>query len=112
MTTSHHQGHEAYKDPVCFKDLSYERGEKSDIFSFGVVLWEISSGKPPCEGYTENHRIFLYRQSGSRDPPVLDAPKEYIELYTKCWDDDPNKRPPCKEIYEQLNIFYLVIDQT
>ncbi|CAG8793539.1 3269_t:CDS:2 [Dentiscutata erythropus] len=34
----------AYMDHRCFK-LPPEYDQKSDIFSFGVILWEISSGK-------------------------------------------------------------------
>ncbi|RIB11350.1 kinase-like domain-containing protein [Gigaspora rosea] len=36
------KGMPAYMDPRCFKDLKYDK--KSDIFSLGVILWEISSG--------------------------------------------------------------------
>ncbi|RIB23443.1 kinase-like domain-containing protein [Gigaspora rosea] len=40
-------GMAAYIDPQCFFDEKYRRDMKSDIYSFGVILWEISSGKPP-----------------------------------------------------------------
>ena len=37
----------AYIEPQCFIIDNYKRNEKSDIYSLGVLIWEISSGKPP-----------------------------------------------------------------
>ncbi|PKY56236.1 hypothetical protein RhiirA4_476371 [Rhizophagus irregularis] len=34
-------------DPKKFSNRSYSLNEKSDVYSVGVLLWEISSGKPP-----------------------------------------------------------------
>ncbi|RIB09066.1 kinase-like domain-containing protein, partial [Gigaspora rosea] len=42
-------GMQAYIDPQCFENITYKRSKKSDIYSFGVILWEISSGKPPFQ---------------------------------------------------------------
>jgi serine/threonine protein kinase len=42
-----------YIDPKCFSrekknnNQMYSLNEKSDVYSVGVLLWEISSGKPP-----------------------------------------------------------------
>ena len=37
----------AYIEPQCYKINKYKQNEKSDVYSLGVLLWEISSGKPP-----------------------------------------------------------------
>ena len=67
MSTSKDERNMAYIDPLSFKNKSYKRGKQSDIFSLGVILWEISSGKLPCEGATTSYEVFLYRLNGSRD---------------------------------------------
>ncbi|PKC71487.1 kinase-like protein, partial [Rhizophagus irregularis] len=36
-----------YIDPNKFEQKNYKFNKKSDIYSLGVILWEISSGKPP-----------------------------------------------------------------
>src|SRR5437016_671324 len=105
MSTAHGEGHLAYIDPISLKDDSYRLGKKSDIFSLGVILWQISSGKIPCEGHTEIQEVITYRIEGSRDPSYPETPKEYIKLYTECWDEVPDMRPFCEEVYRRLKYY-------
>src|SRR6185312_2768364 len=104
MSTSKGEGNMAYIDPLSFKDKSYKRGKQSDIFSLGVILWEISSGKIPCEGVTTNYEILLYRLNGSRDSPFPGTSEQYIDLYSKCWDEDPNRRPSSETVNTLLKL--------
>src|SRR6185369_14437957 len=105
-STSKGEGNTAYIDPVTFENESYKRGKKSDIFSLGVILWEISSSKNPCEGRIQSFQIIVYRLKGLRDPPSAETPEKYITLYSKCWDSDPNKRPSSEVVYKQLKCLY------
>src|SRR6185437_12784750 len=98
------QGTLPYLDPRCLYDTSTKRDEKSDIFSFGVVLWEISGGKRPCDGLQYHNDIINYRLHGSRDAPVSETPEAYITIYSECWDDAPEKRPSCEQIFDRLSI--------
>ncbi|RIB24272.1 kinase-like domain-containing protein [Gigaspora rosea] len=91
-----------YKEPECLKDFSYERDKKSDIYSFGVILWEISSGKPPFQSMPK-YSIPIHIFQGNRESPVEGTAAEYVELYTKCWDEDPTKRPDIKSVIDILD---------
>src|SRR6185312_12729189 len=104
MSTSKGEGNMAYIDPLSFKDESYKRGKQSDIFSLGMILWEISSGKTPCGGVTTNYGILLYRLNGSRDSPFPGTSKQYIDLYSKCWDEDPNRRLSSETVNRLLKL--------
>ncbi|KAF0501370.1 kinase-like protein [Gigaspora margarita] len=92
----------AFIDPQCFKNPNYKRNTKSDIYSYGVVLWEISSGRKPFSNL-KRVQIAIEIYNGDRETPIEGTPHEYIELYTKCWDDVPAKRPEMKEIIEFFN---------
>ncbi|GBB89461.1 hypothetical protein RclHR1_16150002 [Rhizophagus clarus] len=96
-----------YVEPQYLHNSSYERDMKSDIYSFGILLWELSSGRPPFFDYIQKAfgliRIENKLLNGEREKPVTDTPLEYIQLYQKCWHDDPNLRPEINEAYKILS---------
>lgn len=91
-----------YIDPQAFKNNEYKLDKKSDVYSVGVLLWEISSERPPFEKSTNKVFTMLSIVTGNREQPVTNTPLEYQSLYIKCWDDDPKKRPSMKDVSEKL----------
>ncbi|CAB5347369.1 unnamed protein product [Rhizophagus irregularis] len=93
----------AYIDPKRLENYLYEYNDKSDIYSLGVLMWELSSGRPPFadENISDNLlRIDLI--SGRREVPAPDTPGEYLKLYKLCWDPDPNVRPTIYKVFSKL----------
>jgi serine/threonine protein kinase len=71
-----------YTDPKVFKLNELPRlDKKSDVYSVGVLLWEISSGKSP---FGDNYTIELCMQilSGRREQIIPNTPIYYSKLYT------------------------------
>ncbi|RGB37214.1 kinase-like domain-containing protein, partial [Rhizophagus diaphanus] len=91
-------GMPAYIDPQCYINNKYKRNKKSDIYSLGVLLWEISSGTPPFSKIPV-FRINLEIARGKREVPIEDTPIKYKELYETCWNGEPNQRPDIDEVY-------------
>ncbi|POG74938.1 kinase-like domain-containing protein, partial [Rhizophagus irregularis DAOM 181602=DAOM 197198] len=83
----------------------YSLNEKSDIYSLGVLLWEISSGQPPfyVEGEQYDIGLALDISQGHRETVVPDTPDEYVKIYTKCWDGEPDNRPTIYQVVDWLN---------
>jgi serine/threonine protein kinase len=72
-----------YIDPKIFMNSeNLKLNEKSDVYSIGVLLWEISSGCPPF--HEENYDLSLmYKISqGRREEIISNTPNEYSNLYT------------------------------
>ena len=95
-------GMPAYIDPQCYINNKYKRNEKSDIYSLGILLWEISSGKPPFSEIP-SYNVNLEIVKGRRESPVSNTPLEYQQLYENCWKEEPNQRPDIEEAHRVLN---------
>ncbi|XP_066587299.1 tyrosine-protein kinase transmembrane receptor Ror [Prorops nasuta] len=75
---------------------------ESDVWSFGVVLWEIYSyGLQPYYGYTNQEVIDMIR-SRQLLPCPEDCPTMIYSLMIECWHEVANQRPQFSEIYHRL----------
>ncbi|CAN8315474.1 unnamed protein product [Cochlearia groenlandica] len=72
--------------------------EKCDIFSLGVIMWELSTLRKPWEGVPPEKVIFAVAHEGSR-LEIPDGPLS--KLITDCWAE-PQERPNCEEILRGL----------
>lgn len=81
-----------------------QRTPESDIYSFGILLLEISSGKIPYHGYVHDDVLRVKVLSGMRPKTLLEDHLKYHELINQCLDAIPSKRPILSTIFEKLKI--------
>src|ERR1043166_7386694 len=65
---------------------------KSDIYSIGILMWEISSGQPPFNNHNHGFNLAMNIINGIRPKLIEGTPLEYRNLMEQCWDTDPLKR--------------------
>ncbi|MEE6474883.1 hypothetical protein FKM82_010524 [Ascaphus truei] len=71
---------------------------KSDVWAFGVTMWEIATrGMTPYPG-VQNHEIYDYLLEGHRLKQPADCLDELYELMYLCWRADPGDRPTFTEL--------------
>ncbi|CAH1765252.1 8629_t:CDS:2 [Entrophospora sp. SA101] len=94
-----------YSDPQYLGNIeSYSRNEKSDIYSIGVLLWEISSGHAPFADKSITSKcIIVAIILGERETIIKGTPKKYAEIYTACWQGKPDLRPHIHEVMRDLD---------
>ncbi|XP_066286882.1 uncharacterized protein [Branchiostoma lanceolatum] len=91
---------------------------RSDVWSFGVLLWEIVMfGKTPYPGMT-NHEVRDRIKDGYRMDRPRNCEDHMYDLMTTCWAEDPEDRPDFSgivlnlenEMEEKMDYFVLGID--
>jgi hypothetical protein len=87
--------------PEILNDNSQPYTEKADLYSFGLVLWEILTNKTPYEGKTTLQIVRLI-DMGERPKVPTDADPEFAKLIVDCWHSDPAKRPPIEAVFKRL----------
>ncbi|KAG0240350.1 hypothetical protein BGW41_007063 [Actinomortierella wolfii] len=76
----------------------------SDIYSLGVIMWELTSGRPPFSDNSELPFMLAFHiLNGLRETVVEGTPEEYATLYQRCWDKEPTARPSLDEIINTLD---------
>ncbi|XP_062617911.1 tyrosine-protein kinase Fer-like [Saccostrea cucullata] len=74
----------------------------SDVWSFGILMWEIfSSGELPYEGFT-NEEIMEKVTSGYKMSAPKGTPKKCDDLMLSCWKRNPDNRYNFSKIEEKL----------
>uniref|UniRef100_A0A8C9VAU0 receptor protein-tyrosine kinase n=1 Tax=Scleropages formosus TaxID=113540 RepID=A0A8C9VAU0_SCLFO len=75
---------------------------KSDVWAFGVTMWEIASrGMTPYPG-VQNHEIYDYLLEGHRLKQPADCLDELYDTMLSCWRADPQDRPLFTELRIRL----------
>lgn len=94
----------AWQAPECFQH-PFTYTDKADVYSFGMIMWEILTGKKPYQQYTGFKRdmnIIAHVKNGSAEIIGNDIPESYANIIRACWEPNPMKRPEMSVIIERL----------
>ena len=93
-----------YMAPEIFQGQKYTTA--SDIYSFGMIMWEVMTGRRPFWDKSHDTDLIIEIVDGLRPPIVTNAPEGYIELMKECWHSDPSKRPKANDIPRKIFAMY------
>ncbi|TDH01730.1 hypothetical protein EPR50_G00165680 [Perca flavescens] len=95
--------------PECINYFKFS--SKSDVWSFGVLMWEaFSYGQKPYKGM-KGKDVMQMIESGSRMDAPLNCPPEMYDLMKTCWTYKLDDRPGFSVVEPRLRKYYYDISQ-
>ena len=103
-----------YVDPKSFNNQNnstqiYSLNGKSDVYSVGVLLWELSSGRPPFidnKSYDDNLAAEILQ--GLRETVISNTPDDYVKLYTGKYSISDNINQTVHRLINLFTIYTLI----
>ncbi|CAM0955876.1 unnamed protein product [Alopecurus aequalis] len=102
LTTKTGKGTPQWMAPEVLR--SEPSNEKSDVFSYGVVLWELVTQKVPWDTLNTMQVIGAVGFMDHRLEIASDTDPEWASMIESCWDSDPQCRPSFQELLEGLQL--------
>ena len=94
-----------FRAPEIFRGEAY--GIAVDVYSYGITLWELMSGKQPYfekfeQGWTTREILDQVVYSDARPEFPAHCDRNLKKLAKWCWDRNPFERPTFEEIVSVL----------
>lgn len=76
--------------------------EKSDVYSYGVILWEIATEKIPWDNLNSMQVIGAVGFMNQRLEIPNDVDPQWVSIIESCWHSEPQRRPSFQELLEKF----------
>uniref|UniRef100_A0A8C6MBC0 Protein kinase domain-containing protein n=2 Tax=Nothobranchius furzeri TaxID=105023 RepID=A0A8C6MBC0_NOTFU len=81
-----------YSSPQLLNDINHTYNKECEVYSFGIVLWEIATRKKPFEGYTSDDLHNKVFKEKYQEPLPPDCPEALGQLIDNCREFDEAQR--------------------
>jgi len=91
----------AWMAPEVIKTSTFSKG--SDVWSYGIVLWELLTGETPYKGINDMAIAYGVAMNKLNLPIPKTCPEDWRRLMEDCWRFDSHERPTFQSIIHRLD---------
>lgn len=79
--------------------------ERSDIYSFSLIAWEVCTGQIPLADLAPEQAAaeMAYREARPAEPTPEQCPPQLLSIIQECWAQDPQRRPSLDDVLRRLD---------
>jgi serine/threonine protein kinase len=89
-----------YLSPECLRGEPHTA--KSDVYAYGLCLWEMVAGEPPYVGVDAMVAARQVLDDGLRPAIPPSCPRPYAAIIQACWANSPAARPTFREVIDRI----------
>ena len=101
-TTTEHAGTYRWMSPEIMRSATGRINKKCDLFSYGMILFELFAHEIPYADLRDNIDVLLSVRDGKRPPIPPTLPLYLHDLIQKCWEEDPYLRPTFDDFVNEM----------
>jgi serine/threonine protein kinase len=98
-----------YVAPEVLRGKEYT--QKSDIYGFGIIAYEVCTGLPPYYDIAHDKFLAISICQGLRPKSNYKIPQLILDIIKQCWNADPLKRLYANELYDLIYKLYVELDE-
>uniref|UniRef100_A0A3Q4BT01 Protein kinase domain-containing protein n=1 Tax=Mola mola TaxID=94237 RepID=A0A3Q4BT01_MOLML len=91
-----------YSSPEMLGSANYVYSKECEIYSFGIVLWEIATGQKPLKDWSSQDIYQKVCKEKFQEPLPDNCPEALRQVINACRDYDSFKRPSAGELVDKL----------
>ena len=103
-STAKQAGTYRWMPPEVMKSATATISEKCDLFSYGMILFELYAHEIPYADLVDDVQVLMRVTSGVRPPIPSTLPTCFHDLLRSCWEDEPHLRPTFNDFVHRIHI--------